>query len=185
MIEISCEQLEKVNTLLSDIKGAPQKVLHNAINRGLNKVKTVAAKDAASVYTVSTSTIKSAAHTKQKNATSGSIVGSITFSGHKLPLKKFKVSGTGGQRRKAVSAIVKKGSGGALLHAYVRNLGNGAGVFERKTSKRESSETLMALSAAQMIGNDDVLMNIEHEASEVVEKRIEHEISRILAGIGV
>lgn len=185
MIEISCEQLEKVNTLLSDIKGAPQKVLHNAINRGLNKVKTVAAKDAASVYTVSTSTIKSATHTKQKNATSGSIVGSITFSGHKLPLKKFKVSGTGGRGRKTVSAIVKKGSGGSLPHAFVRNLGNGVGVFERKTSKRESSETLMALSAAQMIGNDDVLMNIEHEASEVVEKRIEHEISRILAGIGV
>lgn len=185
MIEISCEQLEKVNTLLSDIKGAPQKVLYNAINRGLNKVKTVAAKDAASVYTVSTSTIKSAAHSKQKNATSGSMVGSITFSGHKLPLKKFKVSGTGGRGRKTVSAIVKKGSGGSLPHAFVRNLGNGVGVFERKTSKRESSETLMALSAAQMIGNDDVLMNIEHEASEVVEKRIEHEISRILAGIGV
>lgn len=185
MIEISCEQLEKVNALLSDIKGAPQKVLYNAINRGLNKVKTVAAKDAASVYTVSTSTIKSAAHSKQKNATSGSMVGSITFSGHKLPLKKFKVSGTGGRGRKTVSAIVKKGSGGSLPHAFVRNLGNGVSVFERKTSKRESSETLMALSAAQMIGNDDVLMNIEHEVSEVVEKRIEHEISRILAGIGV
>ena len=42
----------------------------------------------------------------------------------------------------------------------------------------------MGLSAAQMIGNDKVIKDVEKDAQETVNKRIEHEIDRLLNGYG-
>ena len=42
----------------------------------------------------------------------------------------------------------------------------------------------MGLSAAQMIGNSDVIERVESEAQETISARIDHEIDRILNGYG-
>ena len=39
MIEITNEQIERVNLLLGDLKGAPNRVLFNVINRALGTVR--------------------------------------------------------------------------------------------------------------------------------------------------
>ena len=42
----------------------------------------------------------------------------------------------------------------------------------------------MAQSTAQMAGNEEVLEQVSEKAQETVNKRIEHEITRILNGYG-
>lgn len=185
MIEISIEQIDRINKLLSGVQNGPQRVLHNAVNRGLNKAKTQAAKEASAIFVLSQSQIKSYAKINQKNASPGNnIIGQISFSGNMIPIYKFKVSGKGG-KGSSVKVHVKRGGGGTLLHAFIRNLGHGTNVLERRTSQRNSSETIFGPSAAHMIGHAEVVPQIEEEVQEVVNKRIEHEIERLLNGINV
>ena len=54
------------------------------------------------------------------------------------------------------------------------------GIFERDTSKRFPITEIMGSSTAQMAHNAVVLEAVEKKTQEVVEKRIEHEITRIL-----
>ena len=69
--------------------------------------------------------------------------------------------------------------------AYVADLGRyGVGVFERLTSRRATSQQLFGPSVAHMMENENVLEQVEGSAQETVDKRLEHEISRILNGYG-
>lgn len=61
---------------------------------------------------------------------------------------------------------------------------NGMGVYERLTRKRVPTEQLMGLSAAQMVGNTEVMDDLQEEVQELVNERIIHEMNRILNGYG-
>ena len=61
---------------------------------------------------------------------------------------------------------------------------HGTGVFERETSQRFPVDELMGLSAAQMVGNERIVQELQEEAQEVINERLEHEIERILNGYG-
>lgn len=178
MIEISTEQLNKMITLLDGVKDGPERALYNAVNRGLSKVRRRSAQYASSVYEISQSEIKSNSKINQTNASPGTnAIGSISFGGTKLALMKFKVSGGHGS---TIKVAVKKGSGGTFYKAFIANMGHGTNIVERVSNQRTPTETLMGLSAAQMIGNEEVALKIELEAEEVVAERIDHEIERLL-----
>lgn len=57
-------------------------------------------------------------------------------------------------------------------------------MFERDGSKRLPISEFMGPSTAQMAGNSTVLADVEEKAQEVINKRVEHEITRILNGYG-
>lgn len=178
MIEISTEQLNKMIRLLDGVKDGPEKALYNAVNRGLSRVRRLSAQYASGVYEISQGAIKSHSKIKQVKASPGAnTIGSISFGGTKLALMQFKVSGGHGS---TVKVAVKKGGGGTLYKAFIANMGHGSNVIERVSSKRTPTETLMGLSAAQMIGNEEVALQIEMEAEKVVSERIDHEIERLL-----
>ena len=122
---------------------------------------------------------------KMKRATAGDLVGSIEFAGTVIPLKRFKVS-TSAPAQKTVSVSVLKAEGGKRLeHAFVADLGKyGVGVFERMTRRRDSSEQLFGPSPAHMMANENVLDKVEEAAQDTIDKRVEHEITRILNGYG-
>ena len=185
MIQITNETVEKVNAILSGVPKVAQKALSNAINRGLSKVKTGAFKYARKVYTVQSGALNAATKMSVKTTSAGDLAGYVSFSGAKIPLYKFKVTPTVPKQRTLVKASVMKGSGTAFEHAFIADMQSGhTGVFERETSKRFPIEELMGLSAAQMIGNDKVIKDVEKDAQETVNKRIEHEIDRLLNGYG-
>lgn len=184
MIEITSETIERVEALLSGIPRGAERALSNAINRGLSKVKTGATKRVRQVYTVQSSALTSAANTKINKASANNLAGFVSFAGYKIPLYKFKVtpkaSGTGRQ----VKASVMKGGGTAFENAWIADMNSRTGVFERETARRFPAEEIMGLSAAQMVGNERVISEVEGEAQAVINERIEHEIDRILNGYG-
>ena len=57
-------------------------------------------------------------------------------------------------------------------------------VETKETSAPEKVEEKMGLSAVQMIGNEQVIAQVEEEAQKTVNERIEHEIDRLLNGYG-
>lgn len=185
MIEITQQQIERVHSILGNVKGAPERVLFNVINRGLTTVRSQSGKEIRQTYNIKQSDITANQNMKMKRATPGSLEGSIEFAGTVIPLKRFKVSPSA-PAQKTVSVSVLKAQGGARLeHAYVADLGKyGVGVFERATRRRDSSEQLYGPSTAHMAGNKNVLDKVEKAAQNTIDKRLEQEISRILNGYG-
>ncbi len=185
MIEITSETIERVETLLAGIPKGAERAFSNAINRGLSRVKTGAEKRVKEVYTVQSGALSAATNVRIQKASTGDLAGYVSFSGCKIPLFKFKVTPKAPGIRKEVHAAVKKGGGTAFEDAFVAQMKSGhIGVFERETKKRFPIEEKMGLSAAQMVGNENIIKPLEEEAQKLVNERLEHEIDRILSGYG-
>ena len=185
MIEITAEQTSRVNAVLSGIKNAPNKVFYNVINRALSTVRTQAGKLIAATYQIKQREIKSNSNMQVKRASANNLTGEIAFAGTVIPLMNFKVSPKDPQKKTVSVSVLREAGGKRLESAYVADLGRyGVGVFERLTSKRETSQQLYGPSVAHMMGNAQVLEQAEQKAQETIDKRVEHEISRILNGYG-
>lgn len=184
MIEISEETVARVESILSGISKGAERALSNAINRGLSRVKTGAVKRVKEVYAVQSNAFTGAANMQINKATTSNLAGVVSFSGYKIPLYKFHVTPKVSGINKTVKAAIKKGGGTLFEDAFIANMPYGIGVFERETSRRFPVSEIMGLSAAQMVGNESVVQELQQEAQELVNERLEHEIERILNGYG-
>ncbi len=183
MIEITSEQVDRIHLLLGGIKNAPQKAIYNVLNRAASTVKTTSSKEVRKTYKIKHSDLANNQNVKTTKAGPSRLEASISFAGNLIPLMKFNVNPKQPQRRKVSASVLKSGGKKQLIHAYVADLGRyGVGVFERETSERDSSKQLYGPSTAQMIENDNVLDSVKAAAMDTIDKRIEHEISRILNG---
>jgi hypothetical protein len=185
MTEITSDAIERVGTLLADIPKGAERVFANAMNRGISRAKTQALKRTKQVYTVNNNALTAKTTMKMSKASTGNLAGFVSFAGTKLPLYQFKVTpknaGTGKQVR---AAVMKSGGATPFEDAFVADMKNGLGVFERVTSRRLPVQEIMGLSAAQMVGNPEVIDGLEEEVQELVNERIIHEMNRILNGYG-
>jgi hypothetical protein len=72
-----------------------------------------------------------------------------------------------------------------FAHAFIAKMKSGhTGVFEREKTTRLPVTERMGLSVPQMAENSVVMEQVENKAQEVINKRVDHEISRILNGYG-
>lgn len=184
MIEITSEAIERAETMLAGVPKGAERAFSNAINRAVTFSKTKAFKEVRKVYTAKQSDLNSKTATKVQKASTGNLVGFVSFSGTKLPLYNFKVTPKEPGKRKRVKVEVKKGGGATFDSAFIANLGRGPGVFERITSRRYPTEELMGLSAGQMVQNEVIIEQLSEEAQEKFNDRVIHEIERILNGYG-
>ncbi|RPF48256.1 minor tail protein Z (GPZ) [Hydrogenoanaerobacterium saccharovorans] len=201
MIKITNEQIERVSLILGNIPNGTEKALSNIISRGNATTKTEVVKQITSVYAITQKSLRAETtiNMRTRKEESG-IVGTVTFSGYKLPLYRFNVSPTMPVKTKdyvpvktetgwrmyrksaPVKAAVKKSNTQTLFQdAFVATMMNGhTGIFERKGRHKITEH--MGLSTAQMARNSVVLEQVEQVVQETVNKRIEHEITRILNG---
>lgn len=186
-ITIDSATMERAAALLAEVPNGAERAAANAINRGLSKVKTTAFKGVKEVYTVQPAVLNSATKTQVQKASSGDLVGYVRFSGVKIPLYKFKVTpkrpGTG----KVVKAAMEKGGGAVYQSAFIAAMNKSSGhtgVFKREGKKRYPISEYMGLSAAQMVGRDKIAEEVQKEAQELTNARMEHEIERILNKYG-
>ena len=185
MIEITAEAVERVGAILAGVPNGAERALSNAINRGISRVKTGAIRRVKEIYTVQSGAFNEATKIRVNKASTGNLVGFVSFAGYKIPLYKFKVTPTAPGVKKQVRAAVMKGGGTPFEDAFIAQMRSGhIGVFERETRKRFPIEKKMGLSAAQMVGNEKVIETLEEEAQQLVNQRLEHEINRLLSGYG-
>ena len=112
--------------------------------------------------------------------------GELTLEAIRNFIYRFNVSPTIPIQRATVSAAVLAGNGRTPFQdAFIARMQSGhTGMFERDGSKRLPISEFMGPSTAQMAGNSIVLADVEEKAQEVINKRVEHEITRILNGYG-
>lgn len=204
-VDISEETADRLHAVLEGMGLAEEKVLKPALARGLSAGKTAFNKQIKTVYNIEPNRLSTRyARFGYKNvSTEGDkIIGSIEFSGGVIPLYKFEVSPTEaeyGKGRKTVTSSVMRGGGAASIdNGFIAEMSNGhMGVFERKgswrrktrptkvgrnTENNEKIKELFGPSLARMAENAVVLQTVEDRVNEVINKRIEHEIERLLNG---
>ena len=141
-------------------------------------------------YYVSSGTVRGTIRTV--NASKSSLSGAVVSRGSPIALSKFKVSPNRGVKRTkkgfspgVYSAGVEKSGGMKPLSgdpkAFIADMKSGhRGVWNRVSNKRFPIKQLYGPSVPQMAKNEEIMVKINKEAGETLEKRINAEVNNIL-----
>jgi hypothetical protein len=176
--------LPRVQRILAGIPGGAYRAVGSAFARAARAGVNASGKLVTKEYAVSQSTYKANVtniNHIQKGAQGVSV--EFGFRGHVIPLIQFDTSVSKDGR---IQTRVKRGSTRtALDNAFISQVGGHTGVYERKTAKRYPIKEKYGPSTAQMMYSNEAILDAQHEVIvETYDKRIEHEIHRILAGYG-
>ena len=178
MVGITSEQIERVESILNGVQRGPEKVFFNVINRALDTVRTASGRQIREVYAIKQKDLRAESNIKLKKASQTDLAGEIAFAGCKIPLYRFNVTPkqpAQGVRVKA--AVLKSSAQTEFEHAFIARMqSRHVGMFERATAKHLPIDEFTGPSAAHMA--------VEQAAQETIDKRIDHEIDRILSGYG-
>lgn len=183
----SGDTLDRAAKLLAGIPNGLRNAAYNATKRAGDRAKTEAGRFAAEEYTITKS--KFMRHTDVHSGVSGinGFEGSVAslkirFAGYVLPLLEFN---TKYSRSGELSTQVKRNGGVTTLQrAFAAAVRNKTSVFEREGSPRLPIKQLFGPSTAHMMQNEEVVKKMDETIRKTYEERMEHEISRILAGHG-
>lgn len=211
-LEMSCEQLSRVEKLLYGIPNGASTAISNAFNSGLNAAKTEARKQIQQRYAISWAQLSREKFMKvkiQKSYKAGTA--SIEFSGQKIPLYKYSTypknrTYVGEQipvvvdrftlsnekwrmvfKNSHVKAMDTKAKGWQHdADWFIATFSNDhTGIFSRvgimTSGKKERIKEAFGYSVADMLDYEPAKEAVAKRVQEVVERRLEHEIGRILS----
>lgn len=204
-IQLTVEETEvqRVQKLLAGVEGGTRKALYNAVERAQAKVRTETTRAITGAYAISLPNLRAATNiTSRIYGDASQVIGEITFAGNKLPLYRFgvtpkirevtnrliraNINGLWKTIRASapVSAVLKRGGSKVQSEtAFIAKMKSGhIGVFERIGAYSNIIRERMGLATAQMAENSTVLEDVEKAAQETLNKRLDHEITRIING---
>lgn len=200
-INIDQAQIDHINIMLHQAPEKARRVYRNAFNRGLEAARTQAAEEIRQRYDITSGNLRPYQNIRLKMAAQSGpdIVGEINFSGAKIPLYRFNpspktrtytaryVNGIGGWRiTTAVSAADNKGQMIRRRAAFIATFKSGhTGIFARTggttSSGKDKIREYFGYSVADMLDYLPAREAIEKKTAETVEKRLDHELLRVLS----
>lgn len=183
MIEVSEQTIDKLHTLLAGIENGIDKALSPAFGRALQSGKTEAKKQAMQTYYIKASDYNQNSYIKYKGVEhrADEIIGEISFAGNPMALMKYKTSPTT-PGRETPSAVVLKENKPVKFNrrhdVFIQQIGSHIGIFKREENGR--IKELYGPSTPKMVDNEKVKQAVEQKVHEVLNRRIEHEIERLL-----
>jgi len=186
MILIHVFRQKEIEAMMGQCSKQAPKAIMRALNRSVESAKTNVVGKATEEYHVSATAVRKTITTTKATETSLRVTVQSKDAGRELIDFKVSPKNPGLKRPPAVLRVgVKKGSGlKDLPGAFVRR-GVKTGkphVLKRTTNKRYPINVKYSVSVPQMIGSKKVRLYIENEARAIFEKRLDHEIARILGG---
>lgn len=185
IVDVVEDDLARVQKVLSGIPGGVYQAVGSALSRAANSGKTVAKAAVTKEYAISQtlflSSTRNINHFQKESGGALSVV--FGFRGYVIPLIKFntKVGSDG----RVMTQVMRSHAAKALNHAFYARTGSHGGIYERVEKKRLPIRELYGPATPQMMySNEQVMDNIEEKIVETYEKRIEHEILRVLNGWG-
>ncbi len=175
----------RAEALLNGIPGGVYKAVGSALTRAASAGKTEAKRAVAQEYTIGSGDFLR--YTQNINhfvrGGDGSVEVVFGFAGSPIPLIHFQMSIDGEGR--PVAHVKRSNAPEILRHAFRANAGSHWGIYERVGAERFPIRQLYGPATTQMMySNEEVLDAIEEKMAETFEKRIDHEILRVLNGWG-
>lgn len=169
-------QAEKLIRKIGAIRNGIPRALAPAINRTLDKGRTTVKREIRKHYLIKYGDIPVDVH----RAGVSHLEGAVVLSDAMLPLDKFRLRG--GRRGRPLYATVKRGKGGIIKSGFIATMPNDyTGPFRRKGASRLPIKKLLTISAPIMASQPTVGPAVNKAMGETLDKRIDHEIKRVLA----
>lgn len=183
IIDVVEEGLPRVQKVLESVKGGWQKAVGSALTRAANAAKTEVKRAVAQEYTISQSTFLQ--RTRNVNHYETDAAGGVSvvfgYAGNVIPLMQFSTSVDGGGRVR--TQVKRSGTPEALDSAFRARMGSHEGIYERIGPDRFPVRELYGPSTPQMMYSNEAVMDaVENKVVEIYEKRIDHEILRLMNG---
>lgn len=165
--------IERANKILANVPGGVSKAIASASKRAGDKGRSMAGTYAAQRYTLSKGSFMGKTRTRLTVHDGFT----LSFTGGVIGLNRYIAKD---KKPHGVYVRVKRSSGGGTLpHAF---FGPNGHVFERLGPPRLPIEKKAGPSGAQIMQNEEVIDLMDKTITEEFEKRMEHEINRILSG---
>lgn len=182
-IVVNDDELKRVQEQLGELQRKAPNVIAKSLNRSLSHINTTIRKEVRDEYTVKAQEVKD--RLESVRASTSRLAAKVTAKGRPLGLEKFRVNPktVNPRRKKQLKISVKKGSAKEILGAFIGNQGNEK-VFIRDGKPRLPISRLFGPSVPQMIGNDEIVEQINESAYVTYQKNINHEINYLLGKMG-
>ena len=184
MISIS---VEGENAVKEALRGSPKKVnlvLSRAVNRTVTNVKSNISKQVRAEYVIKkASDVKNSLHITK--ATTSKPYAIVRSAGGKIDLTKFRISPDEPRPKNPPKhgykvKIKKSESLKTVPRGFLAYAKGSIGFFQRIGSSREPIKRLMGPSIPEMINRPEIINYIEEQAGTMLEKRLGHEMERVL-----
>lgn len=182
-IEVKVEQLQKADIWLANVKDGVPKALASALNRTAQNISAEAVRKTRETYDIKATDVRRTIRITK--ATKGNLTARVKSLGSAIPLIQFNVRPSKPLKRPPVvlTASVKRSGGKPIPGAFVSTMKSGhTGVFERVGKERLPIRELFGPPTPVMLDEPGVRQHIEEQAVIRLEKRLDHEILRLLGG---
>ena len=182
---IAEDSVGKAEAILNGVRHGARRAIGSALARAASAGKTEAKRAVSREYTISSGDfLRYTYNINHTVASRGSVLAVVFgFEGYPIPLMHFQMGvDSEGQ---PVAHVKRSNAPEALRHAFRQTINGHYGIYERVGADRLPIQQLYGPATTQMMySNEAVLDSIEEKMAETYEKRIDHEILRILNGWG-
>ena len=166
-------EIEAAEQLLGTLAGLKsqgvQKAIQRASKRAATAARTAGTKSIRSIYTMKSGNLK--ARTQIRKEDDGT---TILVRGSTEPVSRYKAS----KRKYGVFVAIKRDGGGRVPRSFTLN-----GHFVARAGKeRYPVKGLYGPAVPQLVGNPEVMEEMQERGQEVFNSRLQHELERLLGG---
>ncbi|MBB5148654.1 phage tail protein [Ureibacillus thermosphaericus] len=181
LIQIRVDHAEQLERLFSIAPKEAKIILWRGINRAATAARTRASVSIRARYIIKAADIKR--RIKIRKATASHLSAQLRASGPVTPLLKFDVTPKFPDIMPVHARVLKSSTKKPIRSGFVtRTKKNYVNVFTRVGQSRYPIQGHFGPSIAQMMGHEEPLNDIITRAQEILDKRLEHELSRLLWG---
>lgn len=167
-VEVSPKDVDNVTRILQNMKGDKiVKAIILATNRAAITARKAGTQEIRKIYVAKAGNIKS--RVALKRDTLGT---TLMIKGTMESVKQFRAT----KQRKGIFVTIKKGNGSLIPRSFDLK-----GRFVARTSKKAFPlKGLYGPAVPQLFGNDAVMAEMERAAMDMYDKRLEHELNRLM-----
>lgn len=181
-ILISNEGLERANNALKHIKGAFPRAVASATNRVLEGMRTDAVAETKARYFAKPAEIRKTITLKKTSA--GNLNGAMISKGSRKTLADYQLIPKSPKKgMKGLQGAVKRDGLKNIKGGFLLARGGKNKPYVRTGSGKWAVQVLVSPAIPQIIKNEEIVKVIEEKASERFEKRIDHEVMRLLGAL--
>lgn len=183
MIEIALgyEHIERANRALAGIPGAAVRAIGATINKAIEGARTDATRAAKDIYHVKSSDIRRAIMVKR--ASPSKLEALMRAQGQRRSISEYKLTPRSPEKGipDVQAAVKREGGMKDIPKAFIaKRGGSGYTAFIRDGVGRYGIRRLTSPAIPQLLGNPDVVREVEEKSVERVHKALDHEILRLL-----
>lgn len=175
------DNFKQVNRSLKQMDKAVRQAVLSSINRATQRAKTETGRKTRERYVIKQKEVVQTLSVRK--AQKSTLQAVITSKGHTIPLINFSVAPKRKLKRapKALKAAAFRGGvRKPIPGAFIATAGTHLGVFMRQGKKRLPIDELRGPAVPSMVGSEEVREHVQQVYGQEMEKRLPHELDRLL-----